>query len=117
MLIGKLFIYELTIKQRGDEKDEKEEKKKSIALKAIQEASEDESLVDSSEDDDKIAMITRGFKKFLKRKCFSRQRDHKKNKEVTCYECKKSGHISSECPKLKFNNKGAKDKKKAFKAS
>ena len=40
-----------------------------------------------------------------------------KTKEVTCYECKKSGHIKSECPKLKFKNKGAKDKRKAFKAT
>ena len=40
-----------------------------------------------------------------------------KTKEVTSYECKKSGHIKSECPKLKFKNKGAKDKKKAFKAT
>ena len=40
-----------------------------------------------------------------------------KTKEVTCYECKKPSHIKSECPKLKFKNKGAKDKKKAFKAT
>ena len=40
-----------------------------------------------------------------------------KTKEVTCYECKKSGQIKSECPKLKFKNKGAKDKRKAFKAT
>ena len=40
-----------------------------------------------------------------------------KTKEVTCYECKKLGHIKSECPKLKFMNKEAKDKKKAFKAT
>ena len=91
-------------------------------MKAIQEASEDESLVDSSDDDDEIAMITRRFKKFLKRKSFSRQRDNKKydgkkNKEVTCYKCKKPRHIRSECPNLKFMKKGAKNKKKAFKAS
>ena len=30
---------------------------------------------------------------------------------------KKLGHIKSEYPKLKFKNKGAKDKKKAFKAT
>ena len=41
----------------------------------------------------------------------------KKSKEVTCYECKKSGHIRSECPKLKFKNKGAKKMRKAFKAT
>ena len=41
----------------------------------------------------------------------------KKFKEVTCYECKKPGHIRSECPKLKFKNKGAKERRKAFKAT
>ena len=70
-------------------------------------------------------MVTRNFKNFFKKKHSSRSRDFnkkyegegkKKTKEVTCYECKKSGHIRSECPKLKFKNKGAKDKKKAFKA-
>ena len=34
ILIGKLLTYKLTIKQRGEEKVEKEEKKKGIALKA-----------------------------------------------------------------------------------
>ena len=78
------------MKQREDEKDEKEEKKKGIILKAIQEASDDESLIDYSEEDDEIAVITRSFKKFLKRKSFIKQRDNKtfeakKKKEVTCY--------------------------------
>ena len=71
-------------------------------------------------------MLTRNFKKFLRKQNTSRVKDFnkmykgegKKNtKEVTCYECKKSGHIKSECPKLKFKNKGVKDKKKAFKAT
>ena len=71
-------------------------------------------------------MLTRNFNRLLKRKHPSRIRDFnkkceeegkKKTKEVTCYECKKLGHIKSECPKLKFKNKGAKDKKKAFKAT
>ena len=34
--------------------------------------------MDSSDDDDEIAMNTRGFKNFLKRKIFLRQRDNKK---------------------------------------
>ena len=71
-------------------------------------------------------MLARNFNRFLKGKHSSRTRDFinkyegeskKKTKEVTCYECKKPGHIKSECPKLKFKNKGAKDKKKAFKAT
>ena len=71
-------------------------------------------------------MLTRNFKKFLKKKHSSRTRDFnkkyegegkKKTKEVTCYECKKPSHIRSECHNLKFKNKGVKDKKKAFKAT
>ena len=34
VLIAKLFIHDFTIKQRGEEQEEKEEKKNSIALKA-----------------------------------------------------------------------------------
>ena len=92
-------------------------------MKAIQEESKDESLKDSRDEDGDIAMLTRNFKKFLRMKNSLRTRDFnkkyegKKNKEVTGYECKKSSHIRSKCPKLKFKNKGAKDKKKAFKAS
>ena len=35
ILIGKFLTHELTIKQRGEEQEEKEEKKKSIALKVF----------------------------------------------------------------------------------
>ena len=71
-------------------------------------------------------MLTRNFKKILRKQHTSRTRDFnkkyegdgkKKTKEVICYECKKSGHIRSECPKLKFKNKEAKDRKKAFKVT
>ena len=71
-------------------------------------------------------MLIRNFKKFLRKQYTSRTRNFnkryegdgkKKTKEVTCYENKKSCHIRSECPKLKSKNKGAKDGKKAFKAT
>ena len=71
-------------------------------------------------------MLIRNFKKFLRKQHTSRIIDFnkkyegdgkKKTKEVTCYECKKPGHIRSECPRLKSKNKGAKDRKKAFKAT
>ena len=71
-------------------------------------------------------MLTKNFKKFLRKQHTSKIRDFnkkyegegkKKTKEVNCYEYKKPGHIKSECPKLKFKNKGAKDKRKAFKAT
>ena len=125
MLIGKLLTHELSIKQRGDEKIEKKYKRKSIALKASQEASDEDPNKGSSDDDVEIAMLIKNFNRFLKRKLPSRSKNFNKKyegerkmktKEVTCYECKKPSHIKSECPKLKFKNKGAKDKKKAFKA-
>ena len=102
VLIGKLLTHELSIKQRGEEQVEKEENKKAIALKASQEASEKENNEGSSDDDIKIAILTRNFNRFLKRKHPSRIRDFnkkyegeckKKIKEVTCYECKKLDHI------------------------
>ena len=126
VLIGKLLTHELSIKQRGEEKIEKEDKKKAITLKVSQEASDVDPNEDFSDDDVEIAMLTKNFNRFLKRKFPSRskhinkkpEREGKmKTKEVNCYECKKPGHIKSECPKLKFKNKGAKDKRKAFKTT
>ena len=48
VLIGKLLTHELSIKQRGEEQVEKEEKKKTIALKALKEVSEEENEVSCS---------------------------------------------------------------------
>ena len=67
VLIGKLLTHELTIKQRGEEQEKKEEKKKSIALKALQNNSEVENLEDSSDEDGEIPMLTKNFKKFLRK--------------------------------------------------
>lgn len=126
VLIGKLLTHELTIKQRGEELQEKEEKKKSISLKASQNESEEENNKGASEEDDDVALITKQFKKFLRKQQTSRTRDFNKTyegegkrriKEVTCYECKKPGRIRSECPKLKIKSKGTKEKRKAFKAT
>ena len=126
VLIGKLLTHELTIKQRSEEQPEREENRKAIALKVSQETSDSEPNEGSSDDDVEIAMLTKNFNRFLKIKLPSRSKNFSKKyegegkmktKEVTFYECKKSGHIKSEYPKLKFKNKGAKDKKKAFKAT
>ena len=83
-------------------------------MKASQKVSEEENNEGSSEDDNEIAILTRNFSRFFKKKHSSRTKDFnkkyegdgkKKTKEVTCYECKKPGHIKSECPKLKFRTK------------
>ena len=75
VLIGKLLTHELSIKQRGEEQIEKEDKRKAIVLKASQEASDEDPNEGSSDDDVEIAMLTRNFNRFLKRKLSSRTRD------------------------------------------
>ena len=92
----------------------------------MQDDNDNESFEDSSDEDGDITMLTRNFNKFLRKKNSSRIRNFnkkykedgkKKTKEVTYYQCKKPGHIRSECPKLKSKNKGAKDRKKTFEAT
>ena len=57
-LIGSLLAYEVQVKE--DEEEEEKPKRKQIALKA-------EKMVDD-EDDDDIALLTRRFNRFLKKK-------------------------------------------------
>ncbi|KAH9669581.1 Integrase catalytic domain-containing protein [Citrus sinensis] len=94
-LIGCLISYEEDL---AAEK-EHEENKKSIALKS----SKYESNGESEPDDEELAMLARRFRKFFKktgeRRNFRNFKNQREKKEViTCYECKKSGHIRSECP-------------------
>ncbi|KAH9704489.1 hypothetical protein KPL70_011489 [Citrus sinensis] len=94
-LIGSLISYEEDL---AAEKGHKE-KKKSIALKA----SKYESYEESEPDDEELAMLARRFRKFFKktgeRRNFRNFKNYREKKEaITCYECKKPGHIRSECP-------------------
>ncbi|KAH9659186.1 Integrase catalytic domain-containing protein [Citrus sinensis] len=96
-LISSLISYEedLTAEKRH------EEKKKSITLKALKHESDEESELD----DEEMAMLIRRFRKFYKktseRRKFRNFKNQKEKKEsITCYKCKKPGHIRSECPLL-----------------
>ncbi|GAV57865.1 zf-CCHC domain-containing protein [Cephalotus follicularis] len=91
-------------------------KKKSIALKASKEDSE-------NDEDGDVALITSQFKKFLKSqkgkkalKKFPHNVESSKKEEPTCYECKKPGHLKNECPNLKKKEKFIKERSKKKKA-
>ncbi|KAH9697694.1 Integrase catalytic domain-containing protein [Citrus sinensis] len=96
-LIGSLISYEEDLAaEKGHE-----EKKKNIALKASKRESDEESEMD----DEELAMLARRFRKFYKKNNGQRKfRGYKNKKEkkesITCYECKKPGHIRPECPLL-----------------
>ncbi|KAH9668296.1 hypothetical protein KPL70_021361 [Citrus sinensis] len=99
-------VKESKIKDLAAEKGH-EEKKKNIALKASKRESDEESEMD----DEELAMLARRFRKFYKKNNEQRKfRGYKNKKEkkepITCYECKKPGHIRPECLILnKFKKK------------
>ncbi|KAH9725303.1 hypothetical protein KPL70_007819 [Citrus sinensis] len=96
-LIGSLISYEEDLAvEKGYE-----EKKKNIALKASKRESDEESEMD----DEELVMLARRFRKFYKknneqRKLRGYKNKKKKKESITCYECKKPGHIRPECPLL-----------------
>ncbi|KAH9685489.1 Integrase catalytic domain-containing protein [Citrus sinensis] len=96
-LIGSFISYEEDLAtEKGHEK-----KKKNIALKASKRESDEESEID----DEELAMLARRLRKFYKknneqRKFRGYKNKKEKNEQITCYECKKPGHIRPECPLL-----------------
>ncbi|GJV24706.1 zf-CCHC domain-containing protein [Tanacetum coccineum] len=111
-LIGNLKVHEMIIKK--DSKIVKAKvKRKSLALKAKKESSDEECLTSGSEDEE-YAMAVRDFKKFFKRRGrFVRQplerqkrhskeaRDDNKNgkSKRKCFRCGDPNHLIGECPK------------------
>ncbi len=133
-LVGSLRLYELELQEDGKSKGGKlialkakeseaatsrrsrnknSEPSASKAFKACDRDEMSDTSDDSSEDeelsiDDEISLISRNLKKLWKNRRggdkFRKFREKKTN-EVTCYECKKPGHIKPECPNLKKKNK------------
>ncbi|GJT64859.1 retrovirus-related pol polyprotein from transposon TNT 1-94 [Tanacetum coccineum] len=109
-LIGNLKVHEMIIKKDSEIVKAKVERK-SIALKAKKESSDEECSTSRSEDEE-YAMAVRDFKKFFKRrgrfvrqprndkKTFQRSRDDKNGKsDRKCFRCGDPDHLIGECPK------------------
>ncbi|GKF46856.1 zf-CCHC domain-containing protein, partial [Tanacetum coccineum] len=109
-LIGNLKVHEMIIKRDSEIVKAKGERK-SLALKAKKESSDEECSTIKSEDEE-YAMAVRDFKKFFKRrvrfmrqpqnnkKTFQRSRDDKNCKsDRKCFRCGDPNHLIGECPK------------------
>ncbi|GJR96305.1 zf-CCHC domain-containing protein [Tanacetum coccineum] len=109
-LIRNLKVHEMIIKKDSEIVKAKVERK-SLALKAKKESSDEECSTSGSEDEE-YAMAVRDFKKFFKRrgrfvrhprndkKTFQRSRDDKNGKsERKCFRCGDPNHLIGECPK------------------
>ncbi|GJW50752.1 zf-CCHC domain-containing protein [Tanacetum coccineum] len=109
-LIGNLKVHEMIIKKDSEIVKAKVERK-SLALKAKKESSDEECSTSGSEDEEYV-MAVRDFKKFFKRrgrfvrqprndkKTFQRSRDDKNGKSKRkCFRCGDPNHLIGECPK------------------
>ncbi|GJS73307.1 zf-CCHC domain-containing protein [Tanacetum coccineum] len=109
-LIGNLKVHEMIIK-KDSEIVKAKVKRKSLALKAKKESSDEECSTSGSENEE-YAMAVKDFKKFFKRrgrfvgqprnnkKTFQRSRYNKNGKsERKCFRCEDPNHFIGECPK------------------
>nr|GEW46719.1 zf-CCHC domain-containing protein/DUF4219 domain-containing protein/UBN2 domain-containing protein [Tanacetum cinerariifolium] len=109
-LIENLKVHEMSIKKHSEIVKAKV-KRKSLALKAKEESSDEECLTFESEDEEYVIAV-RDFKKFFKRrgrfvrqprndkKTFQRSRDNKNSEsDRKCFRCSDLNHLIGECPK------------------
>ncbi|GJY23126.1 retrovirus-related pol polyprotein from transposon TNT 1-94 [Tanacetum coccineum] len=108
-LVGNLKVYEVVLEKDLEIAKNKKEKYKSLALKARQVLSDDDTS-SSDSNDEEYAMAVRDFKKFFRRRGkFVRQPyDDKKNfrkikedkrEDRRCFKCGDPNHFISDCPK------------------
>ncbi|KAK8915930.1 hypothetical protein KSP39_PZI022783 [Platanthera zijinensis] len=115
-LLGKLKSYELFVKNREGEQNitsSAPKVEKTIALKASEEVPKEKEIGN----EELLSLLAKRFNK-MARKNFRRwsskdqdkpRYDRSNNKDITCYGCRKPGHIAPNCPENQGKDK--KDKK------
>ena len=96
-------MYELEMNSKVEE--EKVKPKKNFALKSSHH--DYDNSEEESDEEEEISLMTRKFKKFLKKKKgfvrrFPKKGENRgessKNESSICYKCKKPGHYKNDCP-------------------
>ncbi|XP_016168477.1 uncharacterized protein LOC107611023 [Arachis ipaensis] len=109
-LRGKLLAYETTHMSQ-----DKDDKKKNIALKSRMTAQGEES--DDSFSDEEMVLFARKMRRLLRYKNKGKGSSSSKEVKFTCHHCKEPAHFKSDCPQLMKGEKSKKDKKKVMMAT